>query len=218
MTYTLVVGAAPVEGAEEFYRGLMSEAAFVVAADGGGEWCVALGRVPDVVVGDFDSAHPGAALRLSDAGADVRAYPRDKDLTDLELAVGAATEQTGGPVVITAAFTGRLDHTLAALGALAAAGPHAAAVEPGWTAYACTPATPLEIDASRGDLVSILSVGRSAGVSVSGTAWPLSDACLAPLSGHGVSNMALGGRVSVAIEAGMLIVIVQRDDTSSAIY
>jgi thiamine pyrophosphokinase len=218
MTYTLVVGAAPAQGAEEFYRRLVTEAAFVVAADGGGEWCVDLGRVPDVVVGDFDSARAGAASRLAEAGADVHEYPRDKDRTDLELAVEAATERAVWPVVITAAFTRRLDHTLAALGTLAAAGPHARAAEPGWSAYACTAATPLAFDAVRGDLVSILSVGESSGVSVDGTAWQLRRARLAPLSGHGVSNSALGGRVTVTIEAGMLIVMVLRDDTCSAIY
>ena len=218
MTYTLVVGAAPMQDAEEFYRGLVSEAAFVVAADGGGEWCVDLGRIPDVVVGDFDSARAGAASRLADAGAEVHAYPRDKDRTDLELAVEVANERAGWPVVITAAFSRRLDHTLAALGALADAGPHAMAVEPGWSAYACTPAAPLAFDATRGDLVSIVSVGQSSGVSVGGTAWPLTDARLAPLSGHGVSNTALGGPVTVTIATGMLIVMVLQDDTSSAIY
>jgi len=217
MTRTLVVGAAPTEGADDFYRGLLSSASHVVAADAAGEWCVALGRIPDIVVGDFDSAAEDAQARLCALGVDVRPFPADKDLTDLELAVGAALE-LGDPITVTAAFTRRPDHTLAAFGTLAVAGADALGIEPAWTARVCVPGRPVRFDAAAGETVSVQALGAASGVGVSGTRWPLADAQLAPLSGHGVSNVALGGPVCVECCAGTLIVMVIRDDTGSAIY
>jgi thiamine pyrophosphokinase len=218
MISTLIVGAAPAEGAEDFYRRLLSDAALVVAADAAGEWCVELGRVPDLVVGDFDSARPGAQARLSALDIEVVGYSADKDETDLELAVAVARERAAGPITITAAFTRRLDHTLAALGALTSSGPGATAIEPGWSARVCTASAPVRYEAAVGETVSVLAVGRASGVEVRGTKWTLSGALLTPLSGHGVSNTALGGTVSVACSSGTLIVMAVRDDTTGEIY
>lgn len=205
---TLVAGAAPIPGAERFYRALLAEADHVVAADAAGEWCVGLGRVPDVVVGDFDSASEGAAERLATAGAQVVAVSVDKDETDLELAVEVARVRFGLPVVITAAFTGRLDHTLASLGTLERAGAGACVREPGWSAWLCTREEPFAATLQPGTPLSLLAPAGASGVSVHGTKWPLNGEYLEPLSGRGVSNEALGGHVDVSVGEGLLLVIV----------
>lgn len=217
MTYSLVVGAAPAEGHPAFYAALLAEAAFVVAADAAGEWCVASGRTPDVAVGDFDSAEPGAAQRLRDLGVEVVEFPCEKDETDLELATAIALDRSDRPIVVTAAFSRRLDHTLAALGTLARAGAGACAREPGWQAWVCAPGSPLDLDLPAGATVSVLAVGSATGVEVSGAAWPLVDASLPLLSGWGVSNRAAGGPVGVRTAHGTLVVMVQ-EDASGTIY
>jgi thiamine pyrophosphokinase len=118
MTHALVVGAAPATGAEVYYRALLGTYDLVVAADAAGEWCASLGRVPGVVIGDFDSSADGAADRLGAAGALVIRLPRDKDVSDLDAAVDAAIDHGATNVTLTAAFTGRIDHTLCAFGSL----------------------------------------------------------------------------------------------------
>src|SRR5690606_2396774 len=57
----------------------------VVAADSGAAAVLAAGRVPHLVVGDLDSLDQPLP-----PGAEVERHPRDKDQSDLELAVAAA--------------------------------------------------------------------------------------------------------------------------------
>lgn len=209
MRYALVVGAAPLAQEEDFYRALIDRAAFVVAADAAGEWCVGLGRVPDVALGDFDSALPGARERLASLGAEVLSFPREKDETDLELAIDVARRRFDTPIVLTAAYSGLLDHTLAALGALMRAGDGASVQEPGWTGYVVAPNKPLHIRVGSGTTFSVLAVGEATGVEVSGAIWPLVAATLAPLSGHGVSNVTSGDELVVSVREGALIVLIR---------
>jgi len=207
MNEVLVVGAAPAPNAEAFYRSLLASAQAVVAADAAGEWCVALGRVPDAVVGDFDSAGPQAADRLERLGARVERHPAHKDATDLELAVAVARERWALPVCLTAAFTDRLDHTLAALGLVLRAGDGAHIVEPSWRAWPCVPDRPLRLELARGTTYSLLALERCEGVDATGGKWELHDADMEPLSGYGVSNEAAGERLGISVRRGSLLVI-----------
>jgi thiamine pyrophosphokinase len=208
MRHTLVVGAAPLPGHEPFYRGLLSACTHLVAADAAGEWCVALGRVPDVVVGDFDGSLPGALERLRALGAEVRVHPVGKDATDLELAVVHARTAWRCPVVLTATFTSRVDHTLAAFGALIRAGEGACARDPFWTGYVCADARPVRLDLPTGVVVSVLSLAGDPRVTIDGAVWALRETELPVLSGLGVSNRAIGGPFSVSATNGTLVVMV----------
>lgn len=208
MSGTLVLGAAPAPDPDRTYERLIAEASAVVAADAAGEWCVGLGRVPDLVVGDFDSASPGAAERLTAAGARIIAFPADKDDTDLDLALEAALERFGGPVTVAAAFTGRLDHTLAALGTVLRAGAHARVVEPGWRAHAVHPDAPVTLALPAGTPFGLVAPGGACGVTVDGGRWRLDREDLAPLGGRAISNAAAAPEVSVSCRDGALLLIV----------
>jgi thiamine pyrophosphokinase len=208
---TLVVGAAPVPGEYAFYNALLAEAHEVIAADAAAEWCVALGRVPDVAVGDFDSAEPGAAERLTALGVDVTCFPTDKDVSDLDLAVATARGRGARSVTLTACAHLRLDHTLAALGTLmGTADLDGELVEPEFAAW------PLDADSRRvihlvgptGALVSVFSIGGTAeGVTLDGFRFPLDDAVLPPLSSLGLSNALRSSSASVALGHGRLLVM-----------
>lgn len=207
MNEILVVGAAPIAGAEAFYGALLSEAAHVVAADAAGEWCVRLGRVPDFVVGDFDSSSEGAVDRLTGLGACIERFPTDKALTDLEIAVDVALRHWTAPICITAAFTGRLDHTLAAIGLLTRAGAQARIAEPDWRAWTADPAHPLRLRLAAGSTFSIIALEACSGVTARGGRWELVGQVLQPLSGRGVSNEALDADITVSVEQGRLLVL-----------
>jgi thiamine pyrophosphokinase len=209
MTHTLLVGAAPLPGCEEFYSELLAASTHVVAADAAGEWCVRLGRVPDAVLGDFDGSESGAEQRLRLAGAHVETYPVDKDRTDLEIALEYAVTRWECPIVVTAAFTRRLDHTLAALGVLLRAGAGASVREPGWSAYSCREAEAVQLDLEAGTTVSVVALDGEARITVEGAIWPLSASALPLLSGLGVSNRAAGGPFSARATNGTLAIIVQ---------
>jgi thiamine pyrophosphokinase len=212
----LVVGAAPWPDADPvFYVRLACEHDLVVAADAAAEWLCELGVIPDVAVGDFDSARAGAPERLRARGISVRTYPRDKDLTDLELAVDEARAAGAGALTLTAAFSARLDHTLAALGLLARAADIAGmAREPGLTAWAMDGATrgSLELPIGVGETVSMMAMlGPAGNVTLSGMEYPLSGADLAPCSGLGLSNRVVSPPATITVGSGSLLVIAPHD-------
>ena len=217
MKHTLVVGAAPLPEHEGFYRDLLASSAHVVAADAAGEWCVGLGRVPDAVVGDFDGSVPGAPERLQALGAGVEVHPVEKDATDLELAIARAIAMWDDPIVLTAAFTWRIDHTLAAVGALTRAGAGASVLEPGWSGFVCSAPETVGLELRTSEVVSVIALTAGTRVTIDGAVWPLDDVALPVLSGHGVSNRAEGGPFTVTATNGIVAIIVQ-DGESAGLY
>ena len=136
MTRVLLVAAAPVAGTCALLPSLAADVDLVIAVDGGGRVCLEAGVLPDIVLGDFDSLSPEDLGRLSELGASVVRFPAEKDASDLELALAEARRAGAGSVVVTAAMSGRLDHTLVALGVLSGAAdlkPHV--VEPDLEAW-----------------------------------------------------------------------------------
>ncbi|MHB1340269.1 MAG: thiamine diphosphokinase [Coriobacteriia bacterium] len=210
---TLIVGAAAQPDSEDFYRDLLARADRVIACDAAGEWCVRLGRRPEIVVGDFDSASPGAPGRLADAGIRVAEYPVDKDASDLDLAIVHAREMGARECCFTAAFSGRIDHTLAALGTLQRAADMAPSVlEPGFRAWLLSGAARPDIEFSTepGETISVLALEPSHGVTIAGMKYPLRGASVGVLSSLGISNVASGTVAGVSLMSGTLLVIVSR--------
>lgn len=209
----LIVGSAPVDGAESFYKALLHDAEFVIACDAAAEWCIGLGRQPDLAVGDFDSAASGAPERLAAAGVDVRRFSAEKDESDLDLALMLARSLGFTSVVFTAAYTDRLDHTLAALGTVAAAADlHATIQEPGFSATLLSDRGlgSATLATAPGSTVSVIALEPSSGVTLVGFRYPLDSANVPLLSSLGVSNVARAERVRVSLASGTLLVIASR--------
>ncbi|MGB4593172.1 MAG: thiamine diphosphokinase [Coriobacteriia bacterium] len=210
----LIVGAAAVPGAEEFYARILRDADIVIACDAAGEWCLSLGRRPDLVVGDFDSACPGARERLEARGIPVRAYPVEKDASDLDIALTHARDMGAARVCFTGAFSGRLDHTLAALGTLQLAEDMAPRIlEPGFRAWLLSGRTrpSIEFSVDSEATISVLALEASHGVTVTGMKYPLRGASVGVLSSLGISNTATGPVAGVSLITGTLLVIVSSD-------
>jgi thiamine pyrophosphokinase len=207
----LIVGAVPRSGGDVFYECLLGAYRLVIAADAGGEWCVDRGRIPDAVVGDFDSSADGARQRLRALGVDVVEYPPAKDASDLELAVAEARRRGATQLTITAASSLRPDHTLATIGVLAAAADIGAEIaEPDFTAWALSGdgRSSIRLAGPAGAAVSVFAIsGPARGVTLEGLRYPLHDAELAPLSSHGLSNELTGAVASIDVADGRLLVI-----------
>ena len=86
----------------------------VIAADKGLEHALALGLDVTVAVGDFDSASPEAVAVAEAAGVRIERHPREKDATDLELALDLALTLSPARILVLASEGGRLDHLLSA--------------------------------------------------------------------------------------------------------
>lgn len=211
----LLVCAAAAPGAVDLVATLARDADLVIAVDGGGALCLAAGVVPDVLVGDLDSLSAEAAARIQAAGAEVVRFPAEKDASDLELALGEARTRGATRVVVTAAASGRLDHTLAALATLAAAADLAPRlVEPTMSAWVLSPSGRDRVALSgEGSTLSIVAWGGGALVSATGVHWPLDRALLEPTSTRGLSNVVAGSKRAVIVaHEGIALVITAEEN------
>ena len=184
----------------------------VIAADGGATSLERLGRRPDVVIGDLDSADPGTIERLAATGARIDRHPADKEASDTELALEAAKAAGATGIVLLGAAGGeRIDHEVAntlLLADPAFAGCHLRIVHRGRVVRALRGGVRLELDAPVGGLVSLLPIGGDAvGVSTHGLRWPLDAATLVLGRSRGLSNEVIATPASVRLEKGLLLVV-----------
>ncbi len=92
-------------------RTLLRPDDFILCADGGTRHALALGLTPNVIVGDMDSLP--ANFQTSTFDGEIVLYPKDKNETDLELAIDHAVSLNPDQILILAALGGRMDQTLA---------------------------------------------------------------------------------------------------------
>jgi thiamine pyrophosphokinase len=177
---------------------------FLIAVNGGLAHCHRMGLTPNLVVGDFDSAPP--ELLIHYAAVPKRPFPKDKDKSDLELALD---EVPSKEATLFGALKKRSDHTLYHLYLLAR--------YPG----------KLWIESETERLVAINSsftfpcfleqtlsffpfFGKAEGVSTRGLRWELKDASF-DISHMSLSNVAIDEKVTINVKSGLLILILQKN-------
>ncbi len=190
----------------------LDHADVVIAADGGAGSLDRIGRRPDLLVGDLDSADPSLVERLEAAGTRVERHAPDKDASDTELALRAALDEGPMEVVILGALGGtRLDHELANLLLLALPGrppPNVRIAHGPTTVRILTGSGRLELVGVVGDLVTLLPIGGDAvGVTTAGLRWSLERASLRTGRSLGLSNEIVASPAAVSLERGVLLVV-----------
>ena len=192
----------------------------VLAADGGYRALYSLGYTPDLLLGDFDSL---GGLPLP-ADLPVLRFPVRKDDTDTGLALRHGLEQGFRDFALYGCAGGRVDHLLANFQSMARVSHLGATVRlaaPDYDAWSLTGPAPAAPDALApaavlalpprpgGTLVSVFCQGdRAEGVTLTGLAYPLSDAALTGDFPLGVSNRRLDGqRATVAVRRGTLLIL-----------
>ena len=183
----------------------------VIAANGGAHYCAMLQLTPDLVIGDLDSLDEGLRARLAAAGVRIEAYPRDKDRTDLELALRAAVNRNPERILLFGLLGGRLDQTIANLLLLARPewGPaQLITVEGPDTAYLVRGGDSLEIDGKPGETVSLIPLSPLVrGVTTQGLRWALNEAELSFGSTLGISNELDSVPAVIHTTGGVLLVV-----------
>jgi thiamine pyrophosphokinase len=184
----------------------------ILAADGGTRHALDLGLFPSAIIGDLDSITSEERRKMKDADVQLIQHPRDKNETDLELALNHAIELGYREIIIVAALGGRLDQTLGNLSLLT--DPRLSTfdirLDDGVEqVFFCRDRS--EVKGRRGDLVSLIPWGGEVrGIRTQGLRWPLSDETLLPHKTRGISNEMLGETASVEIESGLLLIIHRR--------
>jgi len=179
---------------------------YIIAADGGASHCFRLKVIPDLIIGDFDSIGDDAMLAFSKVPK--MQFLKDKDETDLELAIIQAFLINPEKVTLFAATGNRVDHTLVNLHILRRFASKLLIETENETIFALNPevsANSFEIKTEVGQTISFLPIGNDAtGVTTKGLKWELKDATLNEkfLS---ISNVCLDTRTSISIKTGDLL-------------
>ena len=200
----VIFGAAPIDDLGFVEKLLPRGKYLLIAADGGLKHTVALGLIPDVIIGDMDS------VESRDIPEGTILYPSRKDDTDMMLAVKRGLASGADEFFLFGGLGGRLDHSYANIQTLAYLAEHNAL---GWLLDENHRISMVE----KGEqllfpdyrYLSIFAYGGVCeGVTITGAEYPLENAVLEPSFPLGVSNRhAEGGRMKVSVEKGMLLII-----------
>ena len=177
----------------------------VVAADSGMKHASALGIVPELWVGDFDSA--GSELQIDYALVHRQTYPKEKDKTDGEIAVFEAIRLGATEIIMLGGLGGQADHATAHLGLALSL------VQSGLKCLVTNgdeEAHPLIAGSQGYDFgaqwaFSIVPWGEIKGLEITGVKWPLKNWTATLGSSFTMSNVALGPiKISMASGIGIL--------------
>jgi thiamine pyrophosphokinase len=201
MTVVVVVagGPGPLAGFA------LPQDAFVVAADGGAELATELGLRVDLIVGDLDSI----SLERLAAGVPIERHPEAKDVSDLELALGAALRLGPERIVVLGGGGGRLDHLLGTLLVLAADAYCEAEVDAQLgAAVVHVVRGERHLAGTPGDLISLFALhGPAEGVVTDGLVYRLRGETLVPGSSRGLSNLFADREVRISVERGVVLAV-----------
>jgi thiamine pyrophosphokinase len=177
-----------------------------IAADSGMMHASSLRIVPELWVGDFDSAGSELTVQYRDVRRET--FPAEKDATDGAIAVAEARRRGATEIILLGGLGGQTDHTAGLLGQslriardglaclLTSGTEEAWPLVPGTTAFDLPPGTRL----------SIIPYADIEGLDLAGVKWPLKKRDVPLGSTLTLSNVA-SGPVSISFASGYGIAI-----------
>lgn len=194
-------------------RLLLRPGDFIVCADGGTRHALALGVKPNFVIGDMDSIESDLFQQLRESAVEIELFPRDKNETDLELAINKALELDPGEMIVVAALGGRTDQSLANVSLLSDSrlSKHKVRFDDGVEEiFFCR--DQVHVQGRSGDIVSLIPWGGPVrGIQTENLKWRLDKETLYPDKTRGISNEMLSEAAAVRIDSGLLLVIHTRN-------
>lgn len=178
----------------------------LIAADSGMMHAAALGAVPELWVGDFDSA--GSELTLQYRDVPRETFPAEKDATDGAIAVDEAITRGASEIVLLGGLGGQTDHTAGLLGQsieIARRGISCLLTSGAEEAWPLLPGR-MRVDLPPHSRLSIIPFSDLDGLDLTGVKWPLSNRRVPLGSTLTLSNMALGP-VEIGLRSGHAVAI-----------
>ncbi len=219
MTRAIVFANGKMEHPPEMLHFIRPED-LVIAADGGSLHCKRLGITPNVIIGDLDSLKDQAVFAYANAGIRIVRFSREKDETDLELALQYALKQGILEAYIFGALGARWDMTLANI--LLLAHPICSNIklhllDGNEEMTILRGRGKMEILGHPGDPVSLIPLsGDAQGITTQGLAYPLKAETLYFGSPRGVSNTLINPHALIELEKGVLLCITHWPGTNFA--
>ena len=181
-----------------------------IAADSGYNTAKALGVVPDILVGDFDSL----CEIPEQEGMKIHQVPAEKDLTDTQIAVEMAVGSGADEIFIIGGLSGRLDHTLSTLSILEDLRGRMVHgyITDGQSRARYIHSTSTLIARSQYKYISVIAADDTVkGVSVEGCKYPLKKATLCRRLQYAVSNEITGNVALISVRKGGIYIIESKD-------
>ncbi|MBN9232486.1 MULTISPECIES: thiamine diphosphokinase [Phyllobacteriaceae] len=180
----------------------------VIAADSGIRHADMLGLLPELWVGDFDSAPANLPPHL--AKVPQERFPAEKDKTDGELAVAIARQSGATKLILVGAFGGaRADHAflhLALAVRLAEEGIDVLLTSGAQEGVPLLPGHAARFDYADDTLFSVLGFSELTGLTIKGAKWPLNDIEMAFGSSLTISN-AVKGELEISFGSGRALLL-----------
>jgi thiamine pyrophosphokinase len=198
-------------------RAILRDDDYIICADGGTRHASSLDLKPALVLGDMDSTESALLKKLQADDVPIELFPRDKNETDLELAIQRAIELDPEEIVILAALGGRLDQTLANIALLSDIRLSTLRQSSGQAfdirlddgveeIFFCR--NQVEVHGRSGDIVSLIPwQGAVTGVLTENLKWKLDSETLYPEKTRGISNEMISDVASIKISKGLLLIV-----------
>jgi thiamine pyrophosphokinase len=188
----------------------------IITADGGTEYALEAGLLPDIVLGDFDSLSEKFQKRLKELQIKILKYPKEKDETDSELAIKYAMEKGYKKILLFAVFGSRVDHVLANLTMFAnlqSKNTQISIIEGVQELWFVK--DKLTLQGQKGEFISLIPLQTDViGVKTKGLKWVLQNDTLLYGKTRGISNEFTGGTCEISVTEGTLLVVHTRNSKS----
>jgi thiamine pyrophosphokinase len=212
----VVIVAAGSDACEDiFYLPFIQEASYKIAADAGLRVFSRLHLVPDLLVGDADSLTSAEWKWAKEQAIPIKKFPREKDVTDTQLALDIAIEKGKSDIRILGGIGTRLDHSLANLYLLIYGyekNTRVSLLNPWHEVYLLSPEFPCKIKGDAGDIVSVLPATHEIhGLTLEGFHWNLTRFSLKQGLSLGISNYLEGQEGMLSLEKGLAFVMKVRE-------
>ncbi|MDI3476991.1 MAG: thiamine pyrophosphokinae [Thermoanaerobacterium sp.] len=197
----------------DYIRELINNCDYVICADGGANIAYKLGIVPNLIIGDLDSADKQIIDYYKKDGVQVDKYPTEKDETDTQLATLKAIELGTDEIIYIASTGSRFDHSIANLslllyllkrnikGIIASEKNEIHLVD-----------RSLELEGKIGDIVSLIPYSTDVkGIYTDGLYYSLSGQDMSLDMPYGISNVFINNKIKIKIDSGLLLVIKSKD-------
>lgn len=192
---------------------LKDESDFILSADGGTDYCIKLGIIPDLVIGDLDSISHRTMDILREQKVPINRFPIKKNKTDSQLSIEFLMDMGAAEITIVGAIGSRMDHSLAnilLLKSIKDRGVKGKIVDSNNIIFLVD--DELVIDRMDGYFVSIVPTqAEGIRVSLKGFEYELSETKIDFASTHGVSNIIKYTRGYVKVHEGECLVFISKD-------
>jgi len=191
-----------------FYKNMILNARYKIAADSGMRVFKKLEIVPDFLIGDMDSVEIDDMKWAEENGCVIYLYKMDKDYLDTELAAFLARMIGCDSLMICGVWGGRPDQSIASLNFINLCEENdvtAEIINERYRMGKISSPKRREFITKKGNVWSFTSLsGTCRGINYKGLEYPLINAELASYEAKGLSNVACDDKIEVEISEGEL--------------